>query len=83
MNIRNYGRKREMVGFLCSSAGKESTYNAGDPGLGKSHGGEHGNPLQYSCLEDPHGQQSLMGYSPWGHKELATTERLSRAQEKW
>ena len=36
-----------MVGFLCSSAGKESTCNAGDPGLGKSRGGEHGNPLQY------------------------------------
>ena len=26
----------------------------------------HGNPLQYSCLEDPHGQRSLVGYSPWG-----------------
>ena len=26
----------------------------------------HGNPLQYSCLENPHGQRSLAGYSPWG-----------------
>ena len=33
---------------------------------------------QYSCLENPHGQRSLAGYSPWGHKELDTTERLSR-----
>ena len=27
----------------------------------------HGNPLQYSCLKNPHGQRSLEGYSPWGH----------------
>ena len=31
--------------------------------------GVHGNPLQYSCLENPHGQGSLAGYSPWGVKE--------------
>ena len=31
---------------------------------------EFGNPLQYSCLENPHGQRSLVGYSPWGCKEL-------------
>ena len=30
--------------------------------------------LQYSCLENPHGQRSLMGYSLQGHKELDTTE---------
>ena len=34
----------------------------------------HGNPLQYSCLENSHGQRSLAGYSPWGLKELDTTE---------
>ena len=34
------------------------------PGLGRSPGGGHGNPLQYFCLENPHGQRSLMGYSP-------------------
>ena len=39
--------------------------------------GGHGNPLQYSCLENPHGQRSLAGYSPWRHKELDTTEWLS------
>ena len=44
------------------------------PGLGKSPGGGHGNPLQYSCPEIPHGQRNLAGYSPWGRKELATTE---------
>ena len=60
-------------GFPGSSAGKESTFNAGDPGLipglGRSPGGGHGNPLQYSCLENPHGQRILAGYSPWGLKE--------------
>ena len=34
------------------------------PGLGIFPGGGHGNPLQYSCLENPHGQRSLVGYSP-------------------
>ena len=56
----------------------ESACNAGDlgliPGLGKSPGGRHGNPLQYSCLENAHGQRSLVGYSPWGHKESDMTE---------
>ena len=39
------------------SDGKETTCNAGDlgsvPGSGRSPGGEHDNPLQYSCLENP------------------------------
>ena len=30
-------------------------------------------PLQHSCLENPHGQRSLAGYSPWGHKAWDTT----------
>ena len=46
-------------------------------GVGRSPGGQHGNPLQYSCLENPHRQKSLVGYSPCGHKESDTTERLS------
>ena len=33
-------------------------------GLGRSPGEGHGNPLQYSCLENPHRQRSLMGYGP-------------------
>ena len=56
-----------VLGFPGGSDGKESTCNAGDlgsiPGLGRSPGGGHGNPLQYSCLENPHGQRSLVGYS--------------------
>ena len=71
-------------GFLGSLAGKESACNVGDlgsiPGSGRLPGGRHGNPLQYSCLENPHGQKSLVGYSPWGHKESDMTEWLSTAQ---
>ena len=76
-------------GFPGSSAGKESACNKGDlgstPGLGRSPGGRHENPLQYSCLGESHRQGSLAGYSPWvprGHKELDTTERLSTAQQE-
>ena len=45
-----------------------------------SPGGRHGNLLQYSCLENPHAQRSLVGYNPWGQKESDTTEQLSTAQ---
>ena len=44
------------------------------PGLGRSPGGRHGKPLQYPCLENPHGQRKLADYSPYGCKELDTTE---------
>ena len=47
-----------------------------NPWVGKNPGGGHGNPLQYSCLENPHGQRSLADYSPLGHKELNTVEQL-------
>ena len=50
------------------------------PRFGRSPGGGHGNPLQYSCLENPHGQRSLVAYSPPGRKESDTTEQLSTAQ---
>ena len=46
------------------------------PGLGRSPGGGHDNPLQYSCLENPHEQRSLEGCSPWDLKEGDTTEGL-------
>ena len=59
-------------GFPHSSVGKEFACNAGDlgliPGLGRSPGGGYGNPVQYSCLENPRGQRSLAGYSPWSRK---------------
>ena len=60
------------------SDGKESACSVGDlgliPGLGTSPGGGHGNPLQYSCLGNPHGQRSLAGCSSWGRKESDMTE---------
>ena len=72
-----------LWGFSGGSDGKESACLAGDlgliPGLGRSPGGGHGNPLQYSCPENPCEQRSLEGYGPWGHKELDTTEQLSPA----
>ena len=56
--------------------------NAGDirdvdliPGLGRSLGKGHGNPV--FLPRESHGQRSLAGYSPWGHKESDTTEQLS------
>ena len=75
-----------LLGFPCSSAGKGSACNVRDlgsiPGLGRSPGGGHGNPLPYSCLENPHGQRILAGYSPWGRKESGKTERLSTEHTK-
>ena len=69
------------TGFPGGSDSKESACNVGALGsilgLGRSPGGGHGNPFQYSCLENPHGQRSLVGYSPWGHKESDMTEQLS------
>ena len=47
------------------------------PGLRRSPEEENDNPLQGSCLENPHGEESLAGYSPWCHKESDTTERLA------
>ena len=70
-------------GFPGSSGGKESACHTGDlgssPGSGKSPGVGHGNPLEYSCLENPHGQRCLAGYSPWGCKESDMTGQLSTA----
>ena len=47
------------------------------PGLGRFPGGGHGYLLQNSCLENPHGQRSLVGYSLESHEELDMTELLS------
>ena len=58
--------------ILGSSNGKKSGHDAGNlgciPGLRRFPGERHGNPLQYSCLENPHGQRILGGYSPWNHR---------------
>jgi len=66
---------RERMGFPGGSDGKESACNVGDlgsiPGLERSPRGGHGNPLQYSCLENSHGQRSLAGYSHGDAKSQA------------
>ena len=50
------------------------------PWVGKIPGGVNGNPLQYSFLENPHGQRSLAGNSVWSGKESDIPEQLSTAQ---
>ena len=69
-----------FLGFPDSSDGKESACSAGDsgsiPGLGRSPEEGNGNPLQYSCLENPMDGGNLTGYNPWGGRELDTAERL-------
>ena len=60
------------MGFPGGANGKEPAYQrrldkrdgGSIPGSGRSPGGGHGNPLQYSCLENPHGQMSA-GVQPW------------------
>ena len=65
-----------IKGFPGRSVGKESTCNAGDlgliPGLGRSPGGGHGNPPQYSCLENP------MDRGAWG----ATVHRVAKSRTR-
>ena len=67
-----------VQGFRGGSDSKESSCNMGElgstPGLGRFPGGGHGNPLQYSCLENP---KDRGAYSPWGQKEADTAEQLS------
>ena len=75
MSVSVYMNKCELID---GSAGKESACNPGDlsliPGLGRSPGRGYGNPLEYSCLEDLHGQRSLAG------KESDITQLLSTAR---
>ena len=71
------------MGFPSGSMVKNPPANAEEisliTGSRRFPGGEHGNPLQYSCLENPHGERSLVGYSPYYHKELDTTEVIEHA----
>ena len=68
---------KNKLGFSGGSDREESTCNTGDagsvPGLGRSLGEGNGNPLQYSCLENPMVRGAWSGLS-WGHKESDTTE---------
>ena len=70
---------RHIFGFPGGSDGRESACNAGDlgliPGSGKSPGEGNGNPLQYSCLENPMDRGAC--WASRGCKELDTTEQFS------
>ena len=70
-----------ILGFPGDSDGKESACTVRDLSLipGSRRPSEEGNgiPFQYSCLENPHGQRSLVGYSPWGHRESDRTKQLT------
>ena len=67
--------------FPCRSSGKESACNAGDPGLipgsGRTHGGGHSNPLQYSCLENPPWTEEPGRLQSMGCKKSDMTEQLT------
>ena len=66
--------------------GKESARNAGDtgsiPGLERSPAESNDLPTPIFLPEESHGQRSLAGYGPWGHKELDMTEQLTLSLEK-
>ena len=82
-----------LEGFPGSSDGKESACNKGDtgliPGSGRSPGGGHGSPLQYSCRENPLDRGAWRGgglYSPWGHKATEVTKHTThrgREGDRW
>ena len=61
-NAREFQKNIYFIGFPGSLDGKASAYNVGDlgliPGSGRSPGEGNGNPLQYSCLENPMDQGS-------------------------
>ena len=74
--------KHELPWWL---SGKESACNTGYlgsiPGSGRSPGRLHGNPLQSSCLENPHGQRSLVGYRVT--KSQTWLKQLSSSSSIW
>ena len=67
------------MGFSCGSDGKESACNVGDPssnpGLGRSPGEGNGNPLQYSCLENPKDKEAWQATVHGVAKKSDTTKR--------
>ena len=60
-----------LLGLPGGTVVKKSSADIGDtgliPGLGRDPAVGNGNPLQYSCLENPI-DRGLVGYSPWGHR---------------
>ena len=75
----------KRVGFPGGSEGKASACDAGDqgsiPGLGRSPGEGNGNPLQYSCLEDPMDRGAWWATVHRVIKESDTTEQLHTSED--
>ena len=78
------------MNILYVHAGKESACIAGDTGDAGSIPGPGRIPWRRKCQPPPvflpgesHGQRSLVGYSPWGHKELDTTEATECTWTEW
>ena len=70
-----------VKGFPDGASGKEPACQcrrlrdaSSVPEWGRFPGGGNGNPLQNFCLENPRGQRSSAGYSPWGHKQWDKTD---------
>ena len=78
------GGYQDMLGFSCGSVVKNLPANAGDTGdkgsvswLGRSPGGGNGNPLQYSCLENPMDRAAWWATVHGVTKESGVTEQLN------
>ena len=76
----NWGQEAYIRDSWMALVVKNPLVKAGDAGdagsipwSGRSAGGRKGHPLQFSCLKNPR-QRSLVGYSPWGRREVDTTE---------
>ena len=72
------------LGFPGDSVVKNLPVNTGAtrdsvsiPGSRRAPGRRNSNPPQYSCLDNPHKQRNLVGYSSWDCNESDMTERLS------
>ena len=74
-----YARKGDALDFPGGSDGKASACNVGDPsvipGLERSPGGGHGNPLQYSCLKN------LMDRGAWGTTVSGVTKSQTQVKQ--
>ena len=75
MLIEKNPAERKMTKYMKNPPEMQEPQETQVRSLGRedSPGGGHGNPLQYSCLENPQGQRRLVGYSPRGRKESDAT----------
>ena len=76
-----FSLRESVIQLTPGSDSKESACNVGDPGLilgsGRSPGGGHSTPLQYSCLENPMDRGAWQARAHGGSKELGMTEQLT------